>query len=84
MLDLFFSIFAILKSKLYFIMKKVFALMIVAGVVALASCKSEPKTEEVTGDTTVTTEVVAADTTAAADTTVADTTKAAEVAPAAH
>ena len=68
-------------------MKKVFALMMVAGVFAFASCKKNAETAETTADTTVATEVpveaAPADTAAAAPADSAAATPAAP-APAAH
>jgi hypothetical protein len=64
-------------------MKKVFALLFVAGVVAFASCKKAETTEATTETAVDTTAAMAADTTVAdSSAAVADTT--AKEAPAAH
>ena len=69
-------------------MKKVFALMMVAGVFAFASCKKENAEETATADSTVVetvaTEAPAADSTAAAADSTAPAAAPAAEAPAAH
>ena len=69
-------------------MKKLFALLMVAGTLSLYSCGGEKKVEETAGDSTAvetTTETTVMDTAAAAvDTAAAAVDTAAAAAPAAH